>query len=428
MTAPLRFDQDLPILLDDLYVTGTPDYRDDLVRRLAATRQRPAWTFPGRWLPVELTTQTVPGPRMPWRTLGVLALIGLLLAAVAIAYVGSPQRLPAPFGPAANGIVVYSKGGDILVRDTVDSAPRILLGGPTADFAESISPLGRSVLGVRFDAQEAMDLLVVPVDGGDPVRIGGPYRNVNGISWSPDESRIAIAHAVVGMPRLTIVNADGSGERDLDVGMDVDSPSWRPPDGAQLSFRGQVGDNWGLFLVNPDGSGLTQVDVTRDLMESPYEVLAPAWSPTGDRIAFHRLVDTPGHGNGNGFRIHVAEVDRVGGVVQQDTFEFDDESDEEMDVAWMPAGDELVFLRHNDGTETLSIASPVRGARARDLRVTSATGEYQQLRATVAPDGRSVMVHVLPDTTDWVADPTTGEAIRTDIDGEDMVFIQRRAP
>ncbi len=163
-------------------------------------------------------------------------------------------------------------------------------------------------------------------------------------------------------------------------------------------------------------------------MEAPYEVLAPAWSPTGDRIAFHRLVPTPGNGNGNGFRIHVAEIDGVGGVTAQQTFEFNDASDEEMDVQWLPDGQRLVFTRHDQGTDYVSIAHPVPGARSRDVEVTTTTDQVGNLRVTLAPDGRTVMVHLWNDNSDWQVDVETGAARKLDIGGEDLVFIQRRAP
>ena len=35
MTSPRRFERDLPAILGDLYLAGTPDYRDDLVRQTA---------------------------------------------------------------------------------------------------------------------------------------------------------------------------------------------------------------------------------------------------------------------------------------------------------------------------------------------------------------------------------------------------------
>jgi len=101
MTSPRRFEQDVPALLADLYLAGTPDYRDDLVRQVRAVRQRPAWTFPGRWLPMEITTARVPMTRLPMRQLGLLALIAILVAALFAAYIGSRQpKLPPPFGVA----------------------------------------------------------------------------------------------------------------------------------------------------------------------------------------------------------------------------------------------------------------------------------------------------------------------------------------
>jgi len=116
MTSPRRFDEDLPALLAELYLAGTPDYRDDLVRQFAGVRQRPAWAFPGRWLPMELTTARVPTARLPMRQLGVLALIAILLAAALAVYVGThQQKLPPPFGVARNGAFrAYSHGSSIV--------------------------------------------------------------------------------------------------------------------------------------------------------------------------------------------------------------------------------------------------------------------------------------------------------------------------
>ena len=363
---------------------------------------------------------------MPWRQLGVLALIGILIAAMVVAYAGS-QRLPEPFGPAANGVVVYSKGGDILVRDTIDGAGRPLIATADTELAESLSPLGTHLSIVR-PIGELLDFYAATIDGKAEVHLGGPYLNVDGIDWSPDESSILVAHEVNGLPSISILQTDGSGARTLDLGMPANRPAWRPPDGKQLSFRGLVDGNWALFLANADGSGAIQVPVTRDLMEAPYEVLGPAWSPTGDRIAFHRLVPTPGNGNGNGFRIHVAEIDGVGGVTAQQTFEFNGTSDEEMDDQWLPDGQRIVFTRHDQGTDYVSIAHPVPGARSRDVEVTTATRDIGNLRVTIAPDGRTFMVHLWDDNSDWQVDVETGVSQKLDIGGEDLVFIQRRAP
>lgn len=432
MDRSARVERALPALFEDLAQAHTPDYLEAAIERASSRPQRPVWTFLRRWLPMDITTRPAWVPVLPWRQIGVLALLALLIAAMLLAYAGSRERLPQPFGVAANGLIVYSKGGDILVRDSLDGATRPLIATPDNELADRLSPLGTHLLIVRPvpPANEMLDFFAATIDGRNEVHLGGPYLNVDGLDWSPDQTSIVVAHEVDGLPSISILPTDGSGARTLDLGMPANRPAWRPPDGHQLSFRGQVDGNWGLFLANPDGSGVVQVPVRRDLMEAPYEVLAPAWSPAGDRIAFHRLVSTPGNGNGNGFRINVAEIDEAGGVPAQRTFEFDSTSDEEMDVQWLPDGQRLVFTRHDQGTDYVSIAEPVPGARSRDVGVstTSATGEIGMLRTTLVPDGRSIMVHLWADNTDWQVDVESGTAHKVDIGGDDLVLIQRRAP
>jgi Tol biopolymer transport system component len=423
-----RFERQLPMALTHLAQPQTPDYLTDILGRTAGTRQRPAWASIERWLPVELVTSRVPMTRLPWRQIGVVALLAVLLAGLLAAYVGSRQNhLPAPFGPAANGLVVYSKGGDIFVRDALDGASRPLVSTSDHEIADSVSPLGTHVLVVVPDATDALQLDVVGIDGRDRVHIGGPYRNVTGMSWSPDESEIAVSNEVGGIQTMTIVRTDGSGERNLALGMPADTPQFRPPDGRQLAFRGEIDGNWGLFLVNRDGSGLKPVDVHRDLMEAPYEVLGPAWSPDGRRIAFHRLVLTPGNGNGNGFRIDVAALDSIGNVTAEPTYEFNRLSDDELAVQWLPDGQDIVFQRFDGSTDYLSVVRPEPGAVARDLDLTT-NGDIDTMRTTVSPDGRFLVTHLLTDNTDWVVDLASGTATHADIDGEDFVHIQRRAP
>ena len=127
MTSPRRFEQDLPALLADLYLAGTPDYRDDLVQQVARVRQRPAWTFPERWLPMDLVDQ---GECLAHRAshggiVGVLALLAILLVGDARrVYRLAASRLPAPFGLAGNGSIAFSTDGDIYTADPVTGEVR----------------------------------------------------------------------------------------------------------------------------------------------------------------------------------------------------------------------------------------------------------------------------------------------------------------
>ena len=70
-----RFQQELPELLTAIAAPRVPDYVDDLMASVAATRQRPRWTFPERWLPMGVTARRpVFFPPVPLRSIIVVAL------------------------------------------------------------------------------------------------------------------------------------------------------------------------------------------------------------------------------------------------------------------------------------------------------------------------------------------------------------------
>ena len=146
-----RFDRALPSLFVELASASTPDYLEAAIERASSRPQRPAWTYPGRWLPVDITTQAVPAARMPWRQLGILALIGLLLAVAAVAYVGARRdRLACPaFGLAGNGVIALVKDGDIVVADRPGGETRPLVAGPEVDRSPMFSPDGTKLAFLR---------------------------------------------------------------------------------------------------------------------------------------------------------------------------------------------------------------------------------------------------------------------------------------
>ena len=84
---------------------------------------------------MDLATKALPGaPRVPWRIVGVLALLAALLAAMLAFYAGSVQRQPAPtFGRAANGSIAFVEEGDIYVADPVTGKATPVVVGPETD-------------------------------------------------------------------------------------------------------------------------------------------------------------------------------------------------------------------------------------------------------------------------------------------------------
>ena len=97
------------------------DLLERTISRTARKRPRPAWLLPERWIPMELTMRRVQVPRAA-RYLAILVIL-LIAAALAYAIVGSHRRVPAPFGPAANGVVTFATSdGDIATVDPTTGA------------------------------------------------------------------------------------------------------------------------------------------------------------------------------------------------------------------------------------------------------------------------------------------------------------------
>ena len=76
--------------------------------------------------------------------------------------------------------------------------------------------------------------------------------------WSPDGQKVAFAAIVVLPDRLTsdiyVMNADGSGQRELTPdNAQENSPAWSP-DGRRIAFLSS-----GIRVVNADGSGLRRL-------------------------------------------------------------------------------------------------------------------------------------------------------------------------
>ena len=71
MTMPSRIERNLPAILEDLSMAPVPDYLDDVFGQTGRIRQRPAWTFPGRWLPMaDIARVRAYAPAPPWRRAG----------------------------------------------------------------------------------------------------------------------------------------------------------------------------------------------------------------------------------------------------------------------------------------------------------------------------------------------------------------------
>ena len=292
MTSPRRFEQDLPALLADMFVAGTPDYRDDLVQQVARVRQRPAWTFPERWLPMDIATKALPSsPRIPWRIVGVLAVLAILIAAMVAVYIGSQRRLPEPFGQAANGSIVFVTDGDIYTADPVTGKTTAIIIGPETDDRPIYSLDGTRVV---FERKVEGDggvrpgmLFVARDDGRGLVQVTPePLAGLGSWSFSPDGRSIVALVVRQAGPAIMVVASDGSGEPAyFDVGATLnDGPPQYRPDGTEIMFIGrQPGAAYRDLYALDVASGNVRTVITGSVSA---DIHLASWSPDGTRIAY----------------------------------------------------------------------------------------------------------------------------------------------
>lgn len=430
MTPTDHFERRLPAALSDLAAPSTPDYLTDILGRTAATSQRPAWASLERWLPVELVNARATTARIPWRQLGVLALIALLLAAMLAAYVGG-TRAPSPYGTAANGLVAYAEGGDIYARDAVGSPPRLLIGGPETERIVAFSRQGNLMLFAREPRADAeLTLWVSRPDGTGIRQLDGTYRNVAGVEWSPAGDAVAVTHSPTGRSVLSILPSDGSAATDFDLDVTATEVAWRPPDGSQLSFRGKDGKDWGLYLIDRDGSGLQRLRIASDkLFDTEYDVRDHRWSSDGRRVMYDQIHDVQA-GNHSGLRIHVAEIALDGAVISDKRFEFEDWADDELNASFLPGTDRIIYQRRRGNedvgiTDTLKVVQLADGAEPIDLGIESTAGDG--VGYEISPDGKQLIAILWGEKKTYVTDLATYTTTVAPFVSDEGATWQRRA-
>jgi hypothetical protein len=311
MTSDRRFEQELPGLLDQLAYGPLPDYRDDIVRQTARTRQRPAWMHPERWLPVtSFSTSAVAAPRVPWRLIVAVALIIAAVAVGAALIAGSRPRIPAPFGLAADGAVAYAANGDIYSVDHATGIATAISSGADWDAKPVYSDVGTKIVFERKDAGGATSLygrlVVADADGSEPTVITpDALPGLADYAFSPDGTQVMFTAGPDGGRTLWLANADGTGvARELTQAAGAFSPRFLAPAGLEIVFAtsGSTSPGNGISAVNTiTGTVRTIVPTTPGVS---LDWVRP--SPDGSRIAYSASTDNTGR---NTYRVHVVGAD-----------------------------------------------------------------------------------------------------------------------
>jgi dipeptidyl aminopeptidase/acylaminoacyl peptidase len=398
MTTPTRLERSLPSILGDLAAGPIPDYIDDVLVQTARKRQRPGWTFPERWLPMaDITSRRTFVPRIPFRAIGVaLVIVALLLAAIAV-YVGSNQRLPAPFGVAANGVIAFADStGAILTADPSTGTSSVIVAGSGHE-RPTFSPDGTRLAFVQANGTGAFDVVVTDPLGRDPRTITTePIASIDLLTWSPDGTSVV---AFVPSGQVLFFDASrtapprvltGSGGTPVEIRLDSTGLHaqilFRPPTGNEILSVARSGANLGLSAVHVDGTGSRTIIDAATAGPTIASLEVPEWSPDGTRI----VVSISAIGEGDHRKLWIVNADGTGLRLLTHGQDGRDEGH----LQWSPDGTKVAFMRWIDGTGG--------GVNVRPITVVDiATGAEREIGDvsmngfngwTWSPDGQAILM------------------------------------
>lgn len=146
--------------------------------------------------------------------------------------------------------------------------------------ASSFSPEGR--VAFTSDALGNYDIYILDVATGEAIPVAiSPERDIDPV-WSPTGEQLAFASARNNPNELDIflVNADGSGLRQLTfvAGFEV-NPAWSP-DGRTIAYHGNQTGDFDIYLYDLESG------TTTNITNNPGIDFQADWSPDGQQIAF----------------------------------------------------------------------------------------------------------------------------------------------
>ena len=285
------------------------------------------------------------------RTNRLEALMVVAAAALALCLLAliSVQPAQAAF-PGNNGKIAFqsNRSGPLEIHTITDGGTATRLTFSVANSEPAYSPDGSRIAFVSGGGS-GYDIFVMNADGTGRRQLTNTSSADTDPAWSADGTRIAF----VVNNEIWVMNADGSGQRPITSNSFPDTdPVWSP-DGSKIAFvSARTGDtDRNVYVMNADGSGQTSITPNSPTGCSPTCYQGhdedPAWSPDGSKIAYVHEYGPPTNPNAGGGVPNIWTMDPNGNG--RKTLSNNPDTSATM-PAWSPNGARIAYVGRDTGS------------------------------------------------------------------------------
>lgn len=187
-------------------------------------------------------------------------------------------------------LVSLSLAAALILTACGEDAPTFPSSSPASELAKGGGGKGNNASGTsqivyahKFE-DGFLDIFTMNPDGSSAIRLlqSSGYSNW-APRWTPDHSRIVFVSNRTGAEKIFIMNANGTGQKQLTEGGCADRNPAASPDGTRVAFQRACAGG-GLFVINTNGTNLKQITFNSADQQ-------PTWMPDGSRLVFANNID-----------------------------------------------------------------------------------------------------------------------------------------